>query len=245
MARTNAKSAKPKFSATVLEIFSKLKDRSVKLPMLQQAVLLDKLANEHRIKINVIQKKVNRSLPYVYSLLNLASMTPKMKMYITSGKIKGTDALELIRKSKDEKEFIKLAEKLIQQKKESKIQNHQTVETSAKRGPGRPKKITVESSDSPEQPKRGRGRPRKDPSATPVEKVKRGPGRPRKEKQPEPATAKRGPGRPRKEEVVAIPDNVAARKEKIKTLIMGFLGKKVTPKKNKQLDSLVEELIAN
>jgi len=118
MARTKAKSVKPKFSADVAEIFSQLKKKNdgVKLSMLKEATLVKQLSSKHNIKPTIIQKETKLSMPHVYNLINLASMTPRMKSYVKAGKIRGTDALNILRKAKDEKEFVKMAEQLINSK---------------------------------------------------------------------------------------------------------------------------------
>ena len=222
MARTKAKSEKPKFSAEVAEIFSQLKKNDgVKLSMLKEATLVKKLSSKHKIKPVMIQKQTKLSLPHVYNLLNLASMTPRMKAYVTAGKLKGTDALTILRKAKDEKEFIKMADEIINSKVDRRLKENR--------------------SNTPEKKKE---------TSAPVQETKRGRGRPRKENVAPVVTeqVKRSPGRPRKEKVEVSPvytDNVSARKEKIKSLILNFLGKKVTKVKNKSLNDLVEELIAN
>ena len=221
MARTKAKSEKPKFSAEVAEIFSQLKKNDgVKLSMLKEATLVKKLSSKHKIKPVMIQKQTKLSLPHVYNLLNLASMTPRMKAYVTAGKLKGTDALTILRKAKDEKEFIKMADEIINSKVDRRLKENR--------------------SNTPEKKKE---------TSAPVQEVKRGRGRPRKENVAPVVTeqVKRSPGRPRKEnvETPVIGDNISARKEKIKSLILNFLGKKVTKVKNKSLNDLVEELIAN
>lgn len=205
MARTKAKSVKPKYSAEVAEIFSQLKKNDgVKLSMLQEASLVKQLASKHNIKPAVIQKEAKISVPQIYNLMHLASMSPRMKAYVKSGKICGTDALNIFRKAKDEKDFVKLADKLISTKVDRRLKENKDVTAPAKK-----------KDESPAQPKRGRGRPRK-------EKV---------------------------ESVVKVsnknqPDN-SARKEKIRDLIMNFLGKRISKSQNNSLNDLVENLIAN
>lgn len=219
MARTKAKSLKPKFSAEVAEIFSQLKSNDVKLSMLKEATLVKRLSSKHNIKPVVIQKQTKMSLPHVYNLVRLASMSPRMRAYVMSGKIGGTEALNILRKAKDEKDFIRLADEIATSKIDRRLKEHRNTPVDKK----------------------------KDESITTGEVKRRG--RPRKEKTVEPVqeTPKRKAGRPRKEKVETpvIPDNVSARKEKIKNLILHFLGKKVTKVQNKSLNSLVEELIAN
>jgi hypothetical protein len=216
MARTKAKSVKPKFSAEVAEIFSQLKNDGVKLSMLQEAALVKKLSTKHSIKPAVIQKQMKMSLPHVYNLINLASMSPRMKAYVMSGKLKGTDALSLMRKAKDEKEFVKLAEELVSNKVDRRLKSNRDTTKDTK------KEVATG------ETKRGRGRPKKEQTPVVV------------------STEKRKPGRPKKDEgSVVTTDNVSARKEKIKNLILNFLGKKVSKVKNKSLNELVETLIAN
>ena len=219
MARTKAKSLKPKFSAEVAEIFSQLKSNDVKLSMLKEATLVKKLSSKHNIKPVVIQKQTKMSLPHVYNLVRLASMSPRMRAYVMSGKIGGTEALNILRKAKDEKDFIRLADEIVGSKIDRRLKEHRNTPVDKKKD-----------------------------ESTPTGEVKRR-GRPRKEKTVEPVqeTPKRKAGRPRKEKVETpvTPDNISARKEKIKNLILGFLGKKVTKVQNKSLNSLVEELIAN
>jgi len=206
MARTKAKSVKPKFSADVAEIFSQLKKKNdgVKLSMLKEATLVKQLSSKHNIKPTIIQKETKLSMPHVYNLINLASMTPRMKSYVKAGKLRGTDALNILRKAKDEKEFVKMAEQLITSKIDRRLKENK--ETTA---PSKKKDAVVT------EPKRGRGRPRKEKvDTTPV--------------------------------VInnTQPEN-NARKEKIKELIVNFLGKKITKSQNNSLNTLVETLIAN
>lgn len=229
MSKTKAKSGQEKFSAKVLEIFSKLKNKSVKLPMLEQAILVNKLSKEHKLPVDTIYKKSKKSFPYVYNLLNLAQMSPKMKNYVMSGKIKGSDAIKLLRVSKEEKEFIKNAEALIAEKKQSKTENTSTVNSKTKRGRGRPAKVKATTNETVDQPKKGRGRPKKvQETSTSVE-----------------TAVKKSPGRPKKVESAAPVIQFDDRKQKIKGLIMKFLGNKLPKKNNKSIDMLVEELIAN
>lgn len=108
----NRSSNLAKFPAEVLEIFDQLKSKDIKLSMLKEAALVNKLTSKHSIKPTVIEKQIKMSLPHIYNLINLASISPKMKAFVKSGKIKGTDALTLLRQSKNESEFIKLAEEL-------------------------------------------------------------------------------------------------------------------------------------
>ena len=125
--KTPQKTAKAKFPAEVVEIFSQLKSDEVKLSMLKEATMIKKLASKFHIKPTVIQKQTKLSLPHVYNLINLASISPKMKSYIVSGKIKGTDALKLIRETNGEAEFLQKAEeiaksKIDRRKKENKLE---------------------------------------------------------------------------------------------------------------------------
>lgn len=207
MARTKAKSVKSKYSTEVSEIFSQLKKNDgVKLSMLQEASLVKQLASKHKIKPATIQKEAKISVPQIYNLMHLASMSPKMKAYVKSGKICGTDALHIFRKAKDEKEFVKLAEQLIASKVDRRLKENKETTAPVKKN-----------DDSAAQPKRGRGRPKKEKVEAQVKvKVSTKP----------------------------QPDN-SARKEKIKDLIMNFLGKRITKNQNNSLNDLVENLIAN
>lgn len=201
MARTKAKSVKMKFSEEVKEIFSQLKNDGVKMSMLKEATLVHKLTEKHNIKPTVIEKEAKLSLPHVYNLIRLASVPTSLKSYIRSGKLKGTDVLNIIRKGKSEKDFVKMAEKIASSKIDRRLKENREPSTA-------PAKKTQEPSTS--EPKRGRGRPRKEKAAE-----------------------------------VVVTDNVAGRKEKIKSLILNYLGKKITKTQNNSLDSLVESLIAN
>ncbi len=101
---------KEKFPAEVVEIFSTLKNDGIKLSMLKEATLVKKLTNQYNLKPTVIKKQTKKSLPHVYNLIKLGEMTPKMKAFILSGKIKGTDALKILGKTSNEAEFIKEAQ---------------------------------------------------------------------------------------------------------------------------------------
>jgi hypothetical protein len=205
MARTKAKSVKPKFSAEVAEIFSQLKKNDgVKLSMLKEATLIKQLSTKHKLKPAVIQKETKLSMPHVYNLINLASMSPRMKAYVKAGKLRGTDALSILRKAKDEKEFIKMADQLLNSKIDRRLKENKETSTPAKR------KEEVSA-----QPKRGRGRPRKEKTEATVKVV---------------ATTQ--------------PDSTV-RREKIKALILNFLGNKISKSKNNSINELVENLIAN
>jgi hypothetical protein len=205
MARTKAKSVKPKFSAEVVEIFSQLKKNDgVKLSMLKEATLIKQLSTKHKLKPAIIQKETKLSMPHVYNLINLASMSPRMKAYVKAGKLRGTDALNILRKAKDEKEFVKMAEQLLNSKIDRRLKENKETSTPAK------KKEEV-----PTQPKRGRGRPRKEKTEATVQTVAN-----------------------------TQPDN-SVRREKIKALILNFLGNKVSKSKNNSINELVENLIAN
>lgn len=212
MARTKAKSEKPKFSADVAEIFSQLKNDGLKLSMLKEAALIKKLSAKHKIKPAVIQKQTRMSLPHVYNLLNLASMSPRMKAYVMSGKIKGTDALSLLRKAKDEKEFVKMADEIVTNKVDRRRKENKKVVSVVS------KKKEIEQVS---EPKRGRGRPKKE-ITTPVAEVSK------------------------KSESTVVADNINSRKEKIRSLVMNFLGKKkLTKQLDKSLNQLVENLVSH
>lgn len=205
MARTKAKSVKPKFSAEVAEIFSQLKKNDgVKLSMLKEATLIKQLSTKHKLKPAVIQKETKLSMPHVYNLINLASMSPRMKAYVKAGKLRGTDALSILRKAKDEKEFIKMADQLLNSKIDRRLKENKETSTPAKR------KEEVSA-----QPKRGRGRPRKEKTEATVKVVAN-----------------------------TQPDSTV-RREKIKALILNFLGNKISKSKNNSINELVENLIAN
>jgi len=162
MARTKAKSVKPKFSADVAEIFSQLKKKNdgVKLSMLKEATLVKQLSSKHNIKPTIIQKET--------------------------------------------KEFVKMAEQLINSKIDRRLK-----ENKEDTAPSKKKEPVVS------EPKRGRGRPRKEKTEPTVSVVNN-----------------------------TQPEN-NARKEKIKELIMNFLGKKISKSQNNSLNTLVETLIAN
>ncbi|MEY4571019.1 MAG: hypothetical protein RLZ10_212 [Bacteroidota bacterium] len=212
MARTKAKSEKPKFSTEVAEIFSQLKNEGLKLSMLKEAALIKKLSAKHKIKPAVIQKQTRMSLPHVYNLINLASMSPKMKAYVMAGKLKGTDALAILRKAKDEKEFVKLADEVVNNKVDRRLKENKKVVSTASK-----KKVE----EPTNQPKKGRGRPRKQETPVTVEVVK-------------------------KIETPVGSENISARKEKIRSLVLNFLGKKkVTKQLDKSLNQLVENLISH
>jgi len=197
MARTKAKSVKSKFSEEVKEIFSQLKNDGIKMSMLKEATLVHKLNEKHNIKPTVIEKEAKLSLPHVYNLIRLASVPTSLKSYIKSGKLKGTDVLNIIRKAKSEKDFVKMAEKIASSKIDRRLKENREPSTA----PANKNEVSTN------EPKRGRGRPRK--------------------------------------ENIVLTDNVSGRKEKIKNLILNYLGKKITKTQNNSLDSLVESLIAN
>jgi len=104
--------AKPKSDGKVEEILATLKDKNIRLSMLECSEMVHKLVSTYRLKPTFIEKKTNFSLPHIYNLICLGSMTPKMKEMVISGKIKGTDALKILRRAKDEKEFIFYANEL-------------------------------------------------------------------------------------------------------------------------------------
>jgi hypothetical protein len=156
------------------------------------------------LKPAIIQKETKLSMPHVYNLINLASMTPRMKAYVKAGKLRGTDALNILRKAKDEKEFVKMAEQLLNSKIDRRLKENKENSTPAK------KKDEVST-----QPKRGRGRPRKEKTEATVQ------------------------------EVASTQTDNGGRREKIKSLILNFLGKKVSKTQNNSINELVENLIAN
>jgi len=205
--------SKSKMSTEILEIFSKLKDKNVKLSMLKESELVDKLISNFHIKPVVIEKKAKMSLPHIYHMKTLAAMTPKMKALIVSGKIKGTDALSILSKTKDEKKFIEIANKVAEKKVDHRLSVDVTPSIKVvKRGPGRPSKVKAVSTEP-----------------------KRSPGRPKKVK-PVSTEPKRSPGRPRKVKEETV------RQSKLKDLILTFLGRKLNKVQSKSLDSFVEIL---
>jgi hypothetical protein len=190
---------KPKFSEEVKEIFSQLKNDGVKLSMLKEATLIHKLTEKHNIKPTVIEKEAKMSLPHVYNLIRLAAIPSSLKAYVRSGKLKGTDVLNIIRKGKSEKDFIKMADKIASSKVDRRLKENREPSTA----PANKNEVSTN------EPKRGRGRPRKETTS------------------------------------VVVTDNVSGRKEKIKELILNYLGKKITKSQNNSLDLLVDNLIAN
>lgn len=121
---------KDKFNPQVQSIFKTLNDKNIKLSMIEYSNLIHTLVDRHRIKPSVIEKNSDFSLPHIYNMISLGGMTPKMKSMIKSGKIKGTDALKILRKSKDEKDFLYYAyelcdSKVDQRKKEAKPESKQ------------------------------------------------------------------------------------------------------------------------
>lgn len=114
--KTKSKSSNSPVNEGANEILSTLKDKNIRLTMMKEASLIHTLTKKHNMKPSLIQKKTNLSYSHIYNLLNLASMTPKMKALVKSGQIKGTDALAILRSSSSEEEFIKNAEKLAKSK---------------------------------------------------------------------------------------------------------------------------------
>jgi hypothetical protein len=113
--KTTAK-PKSKTDQKVEQILATLKDKNIKLSMLEYSDLVNTLVSTYRIKPTVLEKKTNFSLPHIYNLICLGAMSPKMKALIVSGKIKGTDALKILRKAKNESEFIMYAHELSETK---------------------------------------------------------------------------------------------------------------------------------
>lgn len=103
---------KDKFNPQVQNIFKTLNDKNIKLSMIEYSNLIHTLVEKHRIKPTVIEKNSDFSLPHIYNMISLGGMTPKMKSMVQSGRIKGTDALKILRKSKDEKDFLYYAYEL-------------------------------------------------------------------------------------------------------------------------------------
>ena len=118
-----------KFPEEVLEIFDQLKSSDIKLSMIKEATLINKLTAKHHIKPTVIQKQIKMSLPHIYNLKHLAALSPKMKAYVISGKIKGTDALSILRQTNNESEFLKMAEELTTSKIDHRKKENRTLPT--------------------------------------------------------------------------------------------------------------------
>lgn len=108
-------------------IIATLKDKNIKLSMIEYSSLVNKLHSQHRMKPTVIEKKTGFSLPHIYNLISLGAMSDRMKAMIYSGKIKGTDALKLLRKSRNEAEFIKHAKELSKSKVDNRKRETRTL----------------------------------------------------------------------------------------------------------------------
>lgn len=122
-----ATKTKAKFGPQVQSILGTLNDKNIKLSMIEYSNLVHILVAKHRIKPTVIEKMTDFSLPHIYNMISLGEMTPKMKSMVESGRIKGTDALKILRKAKDEKEFLYYAYELAdtktdQRKREPKVE---------------------------------------------------------------------------------------------------------------------------
>lgn len=126
--KTTAK-PKSKSEMKVEQILATLKDKNIKLSMLEYSDLVNTLVSTYRMKPTVLEKKTNFSLPHIYNLICLGSMTPKMKSMILSGKIKGTDALKILRKAKNESEFIMYAHELSENKVDHRKRDEAVQET--------------------------------------------------------------------------------------------------------------------
>lgn len=107
-----ATKTKVKFPAQVQQIIERINDKNIRLSMMEYSNMVHVLVSKHRIKPTVLEKVTDFSLPHIYNMICLGSMTPKMKSMVVSGKIKGTDALMILRKAKDEKEFLLYAYEL-------------------------------------------------------------------------------------------------------------------------------------
>ena len=110
--------AKPKSKSEqkVEQILATITDDTIKLSMLEYSDLVYTLVKTYRMKPTVIEKKTEFSLPHIYNLICLGSMTPRMKAMIISGKIKATDALKILRRAKNESEIIMYAHELSENK---------------------------------------------------------------------------------------------------------------------------------
>ena len=110
--------AKPKSKSEqkVEQILATITDKNIKLSMLEYSDLVNTLVKTYRLKPTVIEKKTDFSLPHIYNLICLGSMTPRMKAMIVSGKIKATDALKILRRAKNESEFIMYAHEISESK---------------------------------------------------------------------------------------------------------------------------------
>lgn len=109
--KTEAK-PKSKSEQKVEQILEVLRNKNIKLSMLEYSELVTKLVRTHRVKPTFIEENTELSLPHIYNLISLGGMTPMMKDLITSGKIKATDALKILRRAKTEAEFIMYAHEL-------------------------------------------------------------------------------------------------------------------------------------
>lgn len=130
---------KSKLGPEVEEIIRVLNDKNIRLSMIEYSNLVHKLFSKHRIKPSVLEKMTEFSLPHIYNLICLGGMTPKMKQMVVKGKIKGTDALKLLRKSKNEEEFLAFAYQLAESKTDSRKKEfkEETKTTKAKAEPKR------------------------------------------------------------------------------------------------------------
>jgi hypothetical protein len=108
----NGTQSKNKLSPEVRQIIQTLNDKNIRLSMIEYSNLVHRLISKYRIKPTVLEKLTDFSLPHIYNLHVLGAMTPKMKSMVSSGKIKGTDALKILRKAKNENEFLEYAYQL-------------------------------------------------------------------------------------------------------------------------------------
>lgn len=113
--------AKSKYPANtnivhVERILERINDKNTKLTMLEYSEMVYTLVNVYRLKPTWLEKNTEFSLPHIYNLIQLAGMTPKMKSMILSGKIKATDALKILRKAKNENDFIVYATQISKNK---------------------------------------------------------------------------------------------------------------------------------
>lgn len=138
--KTTAK-PKSKTDQKVEQILATLKDKNIKLTMLEYSDLVNTLVSTYRMKPTVVEKKTNFSLPHIYNLIGLGSMTPKMKGMVLSGKIKGTDALKILRKAKNESEFIMYAHELSENKVDLRKRDEHSIQEPQKQESGRKAKV--------------------------------------------------------------------------------------------------------
>lgn len=110
--------AKPKTKSElkIEQILAAINNENIRLSMLEYADMVNTLVKTYRIKPTYIESNSDLSLPHIYNLIALGEMTPRMKSMIVSGKIKATDALKILRRAKNEGEFIMYAHELSEKK---------------------------------------------------------------------------------------------------------------------------------